>query len=264
MALIVIYDSGVGGLSIYQEVIERSPYHDYVFVSDNAAFPYGTKSDGELIPRVIALCSVIAEKYQPDVLVVACNTASTVALSQLRDKFSFDIVGVVPAIKPAAQMSVSKVIGLLATPATVDRYYTQRLISDFAGGCQTITLGSSELVQIAEDKLHGESVDHAKIATILAPILNTDSLDTLVLACTHFPLLRDEIKRIFDENNRSIDLVDSGSAIAKRVQHFVESYEQDSNARFNRIAVFTRPLESTRMRSHLMRIGFAEPEHLIL
>ena len=142
MASIVIYDSGVGGLSIFQEIIERSPGHHFVFVSDNQAFPYGTKTEAELKHRVLAVSSEIAKRYKPDILVVACNTASTVVLPLLREKFEFHVVGVVPAIKPAAQITATKVIGVLATPATVERDYTKKLMKDFADDCNVVAIGS--------------------------------------------------------------------------------------------------------------------------
>ena len=155
MSRIVIFDSGVGGLSIYQEVVKKCPNHDYVFVSDNLAFPYGTKPEAELIERVVSVVKVVEEQYKPDLLVVACNTASTIALPSLRSRFNFPIVGVVPAIKPAAKLTKSKVIGLLATPGTIARSYTQSLIDDFAQDCTVVKVGSSKLVGMAEQKICG-------------------------------------------------------------------------------------------------------------
>lgn len=264
MALIVVYDSGVGGLSIYQEVAKQCPYHDYVFLSDNEAFPYGTKPEKDLVGRVMRVAAMIAQEYQPDVLVVACNTASTLVLPRLRETYDFNVVGVVPAIKPAAQTSLTKVIGLLATSATIDRDYTKQLVFDFASDCHVISLGSSELVQVAEDKLDGKPIDNKVIATILMPILEAEKLDTLVLACTHFPLLRDEITEVFNQHNKAIRLVDSGSAIAKRVGHFVGAAApaEDTACVSRAVAVFTKPLGSSQMLKSLKQMGFTDIEYL--
>ena len=125
MSLIAVFDSGVGGLSIYQEIVKQCPDHNYVFISDNLAFPYGTKNEDDLIGRVLTVIDQVDKQYHPDLLVVACNTASTLALPALRQQFKFPIVGVVPAIKPAAKITKSKVIGLLATPGTIARSYTR-------------------------------------------------------------------------------------------------------------------------------------------
>lgn len=217
MALVAIYDSGVGGLSIAQEVLRTSPQHDYLFLSDNQAFPYGTKSKQDLLERSLAIVGRLDENFCIDVLIVACNTASTVVLPMLRERFDFDVIGVVPAIKPAAQLSQTKHIALLATPATVKRPYTDQLIERFAGDCEITKIGSSELVLIAEDKLYGRALDHSRIDTILKAVIENTEIDVLVLACTHFPLLRTEIEQCFVRNARDISLVDSGQAIAKRL-----------------------------------------------
>jgi len=218
MSRIVVFDSGVGGLSVYQEIVKKCPNHDSIFVSDNEAFPYGTKGELELIDRVLSVVQAIEKRYVPDLLVVACNTASTVALPSLRENFNFPIVGVVPAIKPAAIMSNTKTIGLLATPGTIARSYTQNLIDEFAGQCTVIKVGSSKLVEIAEKKLCGDPIDIAEIQSELMPFFDDSTLDTLVLACTHFPLLNKEIDDIFKLNcNHEVRLIDSGLAIANRV-----------------------------------------------
>ena len=252
MSRIVIYDSGVGGLSIYQEVIRQCADFDYVFVSDNEFFPYGTKSEQQLIERVVSVCSAIDHNYPPGLMVVACNTASTLALPILRDKFDFPIVGVVPAIKPAAVQSVSKIIGLLATPATIMRPYTNDLIRQHAAGCELIKLGSSELVEMAEAKLRGTAVDIPRLNAILQPLLQRRGLDVVVLACTHFPLLRTEIGQVLGDN---ISLLDSGAAIAKRVKQLSSNFTRCSK---HSSAVFTQELTEQGFADHLSDLGFAE------
>lgn len=214
---ILVFDSGVGGLSILGEVRQRLPHCNYVYACDNAAFPYGTKSEDELIARVDAVLKALIARIEPDIVVIACNTASTVALPKIRAHFSKPVVGVVPAIKPAAQLSHSKVIGLLATPGTVNRPYTQRLIDDFAPHCTVIRVGSTELVTIAEEKLRGVRPDIDRLKSILAPIFADPRTDTLVLACTHFPLLLAELQQAAP---RPLQWVDSAEAIARRVASF--------------------------------------------
>ena len=213
--VVAVFDSGVGGLSILQEIDRRLPGLSLVYCSDNAFFPYGTKPEDQLTDRVGLVLEALGEACEPDLIVVACNTASTIALPHLRERFSCPVVGVVPAIKPAASLSKSRVIGLLATPATVTRRYTLQLIAQFAADCEMIPVGSTELVRLAEDKLRGLPVDVDACARILAPFLATPALDTLVLGCTHFPLLREEIARCLPPG---VGLVDSGEAIARRVE----------------------------------------------
>jgi len=214
---IAIIDSGVGGLSIYKEIKKQLPDHHYIFVSDNQAFPYGTKQEDQLKQRVFEIVERVLKQFQPDLLVIACNTASTVVLPLLREHFSLPIVGVVPAIKPAAEQSKSKTIGLLATPATIKRPYTDELIDKFAANCQVVRVGSSRLVEIAEEKLLGNKVVLSEVETILQPFFEADHLDIIVLACTHYPLLNNEINELIKVNNYSISLIDSGRGIANRV-----------------------------------------------
>ena len=260
MSRIVVFDSGVGGLSVYQEIVKKCPNHDYVFVSDNLAFPYGTKSESELTERVLSVAHVIEQQYKPDLLVVACNTASTVVLSSLRSRFTFPIVGVVPAIKPAAKLSKTKTIGLLATPGTVSRGYTQELINKFAADCHVIKVGSSKLVEIAERKLYGFSVDINQIEKELTLLLKTKNLDVLVLACTHFPLLNKEIDCIFKEKNNVVFLIDSGQAIANRVAELC--LDNDEGSSNKKIAAFTKEKTSNTLKLYLNKLGFNSIELL--
>ena len=215
-APVLIFDSGVGGLSILADIAAALPGLPLVFACDNAFFPYGTKTETELLDRVDAVLQTLLASVQPQLVVVACNTASTVALPRLRSRYPIPIVGVVPAIKPAAQQSRNKIIGLLATPATVQRPYTDELIREFAADCQVIKIGSRELVQLAEDKLRGLSVNTAQLQAILAPFFAdpAHAPDTIVLGCTHFPLLRAELDAAVPQ---PVQWVDSGTAIARRV-----------------------------------------------
>lgn len=238
---IMVFDSGVGGLSVAREIQQRLPMIPLVYASDNAFFPYGTKGEAELIARVDLVISELLLRYPSDILVIACNTASTLTLPHLRNKLSLPIVGVVPAIKPAALMSKSRVIGLLATPATVARPYTHELIREYATNCQVISLGSSELVQIAEQKLRGEIIDMDAISRIAQELMRADQaekMDVLVLACTHFPLLKDELAQHLPAQ---IKLIDSGAAIARRVEFLLtDAAEQPEGYLPEHLAVFTK------------------------
>lgn len=258
MATILIFDSGVGGLSIAASVVDRLPDHELIFASDNASYPYGTKSEEELIPRVLNVTERLIQETQADILVVACNTASTVVLPALRERLSIDVVGVVPAIKPAAKLSVNKHIGVLATPATIGRQYTQELINIFAQGCEVDLLGSSELVDLAEQKIHQGCVSLSAIKQAINPWLAPDnSMDTVVLACTHFPLLKAELDQLFTEHHKNIYWVDSANGIAKRVEYLLVEREslqsphrqrnsnsdKDKDSQNNNLAIFTAKFE---------------------
>ncbi|WP_111640803.1 glutamate racemase [Marinimicrobium alkaliphilum] len=238
---ILIFDSGVGGLSIAREVRARLPGCDLIYASDNAAFPYGTKTEDELVSRVDAVLKALLAHYPADIVVVACNSASTLALPHIRAHFSQPIVGVVPAIKPAAERSQSRVIGLLATPGTVSRAYTRELIESFASECTVISVGSSELVTLAEQQLRGQIPGHAAIQTILAPFREHPRgplMDTLVLACTHFPLLREQIAANLPGG---VTLIDSGEAIARRTGYWVEQLGLNPGSTpVQQVALFTR------------------------
>ena len=216
MANILIFDSGVGGLSVYREVSKTLSGHKYLYLFDNACFPYGELSESRLVERVIELFEVFVARHPVDIAIIACNTASTHVLPALRQRLLIPVVGVVPAIKPAAEYSRQYGkghIGLLATPGTVSRRYTAELIKSFAADLQVSLLGTTELVKMAEDKLSGQPVDMQRLDQILAPWRGTTGPDTIVLGCTHFPLLADEVSLCLPQAR----LVDSGEAIARRV-----------------------------------------------
>lgn len=220
---IMVFDSGVGGLSIINELRQQLPGVELIFASDNAAFPYGTKSETELCERIDVILHRFLELAPADVVIIGCNTASTLALPRIRDQFDIPVIGVVPAIKPAAAHSSSKSIGVLATPATVQRPYTQALIDEFAHDCDVQLQGSSELVHLAEAKLRGEAISPEQLSDIMAPFfVSTDNqaqVDTVVLACTHFPLLKEELQKACP---CSVDFIDSGQAIARRAAFILD------------------------------------------
>jgi glutamate racemase len=215
----LVFDSGVGGLSVLTEIRARVPGCELVYACDNGAFPYGTKNEGDLVERVDRVLRALVAETAPDIVVIACNTASTVALPRIRTHFHKPVVGVVPAIKPAAKLSRTRVIGLLGTAGTVSRPYTQQLIDEFAADCTVLRLGSARLVEMAEDKLRGMAPNPAELRDIISPLFAGPdvvgtNVDTLVLACTHFPLLAAELAAAAPH---PVHWVDSGEAIARRV-----------------------------------------------
>lgn len=219
---LLIFDSGVGGLSIFDDVKGLLRDVDIVFACDNDWFPYGKKQNRTLTKRVCYVLDRLYWRYKPNVIVLACNTATTAALNKVRSKIPVPIVGVVPALKPAAKLSKSRVIGLLATPQTIKRPYTQNLINEFARDCTIISIGSVELVRMAEEKLRQEGLDMVRLEKIVAPFFHAESgakLDTIVLGCTHFPLLLGELQEVAP---RPVNWVDSAAAVAKRVKYVLD------------------------------------------
>ncbi|MCT8988162.1 glutamate racemase [Shewanella phaeophyticola] len=221
---ILVFDSGIGGLSVMSEIRKQLPQHNYCYLFDNARLPYGNLSEQELISGCVALITQQAKRLNASIVIVACNTASTLVLPQLRQSLTIPIVGVVPAIKPAAMLSQKKHIGLLATPGTVRRDYTQELINQFAEDCRVELFGTSELVLLAEQHVARQTIDKNKLKAILLPIIESD-IDVLVLGCTHFPMIAKEIS---DCIGSGITLLDSGEAIAKRVR-FLLSKEHNGS-----------------------------------
>ncbi|ABM02482.1 glutamate racemase [Psychromonas ingrahamii 37] len=234
---VLIFDSGVGGLSVFDQVRKQSPGIKCFYLFDNAYFPYGELQADFLIQRLMSLLSSFLGRHKIDLIVIACNSASTVALQYLRESFSIPIVGVVPAIKPATFLTKNGVIGLLATPATINGAYTARLIDEFAADKQVLKIGSTQLVKLAELKLQGKLIQQADIEGVLAAWLMLDTMpDTIVLGCTHFPLLKAEIFRCFKDK---INLVDSGNAIAQRVTQLLGESEMTAKENTHQ-AYFTK------------------------
>jgi glutamate racemase len=213
---VLVFDSGVGGLSVLGPIRALLPRTPIVYVADSAGYPYGTKSAAEIEARVPALLGRLAERFDPELIVIACNTASTIALDAVRAALDLPIVGTVPAIKPAAERSKSRVIGVLGTEATVRQPYVDRLSAEFASDCLVLRHGSAELVDLAEAKLRGEPADPAAYRASLAGLLDQPGgyrMDTVVLACTHFPLVEDELA---DAAGRPLHFVDGKEGIARR------------------------------------------------
>ncbi|MFY9627572.1 MAG: glutamate racemase [Methylocystis sp.] len=215
---ILVFDSGLGGLTVFTEVAKIRPHADFVYCADDAGFPYGSWSEGELVERVLAVMESLISTESPDIVAIACNTASTLVLSQLRARWTkLPFVGTVPAIKPAAQISETKLISVLATPGTVARDYTQRLIQEFAGDCGVTLVGSGNLARFAERAMHGEKVSDAEILAEISPCFQQElgaRTDAVVLACTHYPLLAEEFARLAPW---PVHWINPAPAIARRV-----------------------------------------------
>lgn len=213
---VAVVDSGLGGLTVYAEVAKAVPEAELIYLADDAGFPYGRLSDAALVARVVSLVGRLVEEAAPDLIVLACNTASTLVLPHLRARFPIPFVGTVPAIKPAAALSASGRISVLATPGTVARDYTRALIATHAQGCAVTLVGCPALAGYAEDELRGAPVPDAAIAAEIAPAFVAEGsrrTDAVVLACTHFPLLRDRLEALAPW---PVTFIDPAPAIARR------------------------------------------------
>lgn len=259
--VILAADSGLGGLTIVAEIRKALPHARLAYLCDNAFFPYGTRPDAELLAHFLGVMNRTIARVRPDLIVTACNTISTICLPQLRAATSIPVVGVVPAIKPAARHSKRKIIGLLATPATVDRSYTDDLIRRYAADCTVLKIGSGELVEMGEAKLLGHPADRNLLREILAPFFDRPDdaqPDTIVLACTHFPLLRDELQAA---GPAGVTWIDSGAAVARRV---VDVLPPPRSKAVPIDLVLTSATADAAMRRALIQSGFGEVETLPL
>lgn len=235
---ILVFDSGLGGLTVLREIVNARPDAAYTYVADDAFFPYGQHNAETLVARVVPLIGELIAAHRPDLVVIACNTASTLVMTQLREAYSVPFVGTVPAIKPACASSHTKRVSVLGTKGTVKREYTQKLIADFAHGCEVTLVGAENLASIAEAALRGESVSDDAIAREIAACFVHDTkgggahTDTVVLACTHYPLLLDRIARLAPW---PVDWIDPAPAIARRVENLLGEHANEdipSDAKF--------------------------------
>jgi glutamate racemase len=220
---IAVFDSGLGGLTVYQALRSRMPQAEYIYFADSAAFPYGGWQEEALVERLLDLFLHLIDTHHPDVCVLACNTASTIALAPLRVRFSTPFVGTVPAIKVAAERSKSRMFSVLATPGTVKRDYTFDLIRDFAADCEVALVGADGLAALAEQHMRGLRVDEKLLRTEIHPaFVEKDGrrVDTVVLGCTHFPLLTEHMQRCAPWQ---VEFIDPADAIAKRTETVLSS-----------------------------------------
>jgi glutamate racemase len=259
---ILFFDSGVGGLSVLAPTARLLPHAPLVYVADSAGFPYGTRSEAEIAARVPALLGRLAERYDPRLIVIACNTASTIALQHVRAALDVPIVGTVPAIKPAAGISRSRVIGVLGTDATVRQPYVDDLAARFAADCVVLRHGSAELVEMAEAALGGERPTVEAVRASLKGLTSQaqgESIDVIVNACTHFPLLADELAAATEGQ---VQFVDGGPGIARRVAYLTENQQWPEVPLPGRAVFTARNAHTAKLAPALARFGLREIETL--
>ncbi|SEG14144.1 glutamate racemase [Bosea lathyri] len=237
---ILVFDSGLGGLTVLARTTQAHPGARIVYAADDAGFPYGRLSEAELVERVLAVMQRLTARFHPDLAVIACNTASTLVLPALRARFSIPFVGTVPAIKPAAASTKTGLISVLATPGTVARDYTRGLIETYAGACDVTLVGSTRLAGLAEAALKGEAVDDGAILTEITPCFVERAgrrTDVVTLSCTHYPLLLERMKRVAPWQ---VEWIDPAPAIARRVtQLLAPTGSTGPAAAGDAVAVFT-------------------------
>jgi glutamate racemase len=259
---ILVFDSGLGGLTVLREIAKARPDARFVYAADDAFFPYGRQDEAALVARVLSVMDELIAAHRPDLVVIACNTASTLVLPQLRTRFAVPFVGTVPAIKPACAASVTKMVSVLGTEATVRREYTRALIRDFAEGCAVTLVGSPRLAEMAEAELMGEPAADADIAAELSPCFveaqKNDQIartDTIVLACTHYPLLLDRLRGLAPW---PVNFIDPAPAIARRVVDLLGPAGPDRPTAPARLVFSSGRTPPPALRAGLTRFGIAE------
>lgn len=252
---ILVFDSGIGGLTVLRELRVLMSERHIIYVADDAGFPYGDWPDGELADRMVGLFEKLLVRFHPDLVVIACNTLSTLVLPILRQKFDIPFVGTVPAIKPAAGRTRSGQISVLATPGTVKRDYTRNLIGEFASRVNVRLVGASRLAAMAEAYMLRQPIDEAIIKREIEDCF-VDRLgartDIIVLACTHYPFLTNVFRRLAPW---PVDWLDPAEAIAKRAQFLAAGNSAESSQIGDDIAVNTGSEAGTAMRRLLAGFG---------
>lgn len=254
---VLVFDSGMGGLTVAREIQALAPGLVVDYAADSGFFPYGDKSDDALRKRVPLVAKRLVEQVQPDVFVIACNTASTLALDEVRAALDIPVVGTVPAIKPAAKLTRTGTIGLLATPGTVRRAYTAQLIDDFAREVRVVLHGSVELVHMAEEIASGDAVALDAFRTAQAPLFEAEGgneIDTVVLACTHFPLIRGELAATVPH---PVTFIDSGEAIARQTLRVLPNAPSPRSTG-SAVWLTSDPKDQSRLIEVCRRFGFVE------
>ena len=255
---ILVFDSGIGGLTVLREARVAMPDQRFVYVADDAGFPYGDWEEGALIERVGDLFEGLVERYRPDLAIIACNTASTIVLAPLRARFAMPFVGTVPAIKPAAERTASGQVSVLATPGTVERQYTRALIGEYAAQVNVRLVGSRRLAALAEDYMTTGEVDERAVADESAECFVDRygaRTDIVVLGCTHYPFLTDVLRRVAPW---PVDWLNPAEAIARHARRQVPEVEGDwAVATHEDEAIFTAGLPGERVRRLLAGFGFA-------
>ncbi|MDK4712177.1 glutamate racemase [Rhizobium sp. CNPSo 4039] len=219
---VLVFDSGIGGLTVLREARVLMPERGFIYIADDAAFPYGSWEEAALKERIVGLFAKLLEQYDPEVCIIACNTAFTLAGAALRAAFpQMTFVGTVPAIKPAAERTRSGLVSVLATPGTVKRAYTRDLIQSFATQCHVRLVGSENLARLAESYIRGDAItDEAVMTEIDQCFVEMDGhkTDIVVLACTHYPFMANIFRRLAPW---PVDWLDPAEAIARRARSLV-------------------------------------------
>jgi glutamate racemase len=252
---ILLFDSGLGGLTVFRETVSARPDARFVFVADDAFFPYGGHGEAKLVARVVPLMGELIETHQPALVIIACNTASTLVLPHLRARFTVPFIGTVPAIKPACAASLTRRVSVLGTEATVNREYTRALIRDFANGSDVTLVGSARLAGFAEAELQGTPEADEAIATEIAPCFvetGGQRTDTIVLACTHFPLL---VPRFQTLAPWLVNFIDPAPAIARRLLELMGPPAASAPPGGTRIIFTSGKVASPALAASLKRFG---------
>lgn len=240
---VLVFDSGIGGLSVLREARVMMGNRNFVYVADDAAFPYGDWDEEPLCKRMVELFGRLIARWKPEICVIACNTASTIGIFALREAYpDQEFVGTVPAIKPAAERTSSGMVSVLATPGTVKRQYTRDLIEQYASTCHVTLVGSTKLAALSEAYMRGGYTDEEAVKTEIMPCFIGDGIrrtDIVVLACTHYPFLANRMRKMAPW---PVDWIDTSEAIARRAQTLLEANHSPANLDFKPgedVAVFT-------------------------
>jgi len=241
---VLMFDSGIGGLSVLREARVLMPDRRFVYIADDAAFPYGDWEEDALDRRIVGLFGGLLDRYRPEIAVIPCNTASTLSLATLRAHFpDTRFVGTVPAIKPAAERTRSGLVSVLATPGTVKRQYTRDLIAQWAQKCDVRLVGSTRLAGLAEIYMRDGFVDEEEVRSEIAPCFierDGQRTDIVVLACTHYPFLVNRMRKMAPW---PVDWLDPAEAIARRALSLLDDQGDMTTAPrgsdLRDIAVFT-------------------------
>ncbi|GLR67695.1 glutamate racemase [Acidocella aquatica] len=251
---LLVFDSGIGGLGVVREIRRLQPHARISYLADIGFFPYGEKPDAVLLPHIVGLIGKAIEFLKPDAVVVACNTASTIALAALRAAYALPFIGCVPPIKPAAAASKTRVIGILATAATVRRAYLRELIEAFAPDCEIHSLGAPTLAELAERKFRGQAVD---VASAVAPLFSqpgAERIDAVALGCTHYTFLHPEFEALYPD----VKWFDPALPVARRTLAVTEGFSTAPEPQAE-VAWFTAALPDLDvMRPRLAEFGFYE------
>jgi len=255
---LLVFDSGIGGLGVVRQIRQRQPAANILYLADNAFYPYGEKPDDVLIARILEIVGAGVQLTRPDAVVIACNTASTVALAQLREAIALPFIGCVPPIKPAAAASRTRHIGLLATAATIRRPYLADLVQRFAGDCTLHSHGTAILADLAEAKFRGHPLNPADLEAAIAPLLtqpDAERIDSIALGCTHYTFLLPELSAL----RPNIKWFDPAAAVARQTAAVTNSLPSSAPSPHANTAFFSADLpDKAEMNAKLQEYGLTQ------